>query len=54
MIPTAPTPATDASTRVLTWLEADRLNPYEAVDRWRRLEPAKLHEHEPEHHLEGC
>jgi hypothetical protein len=53
MIPTAPTPATNASsTRVLTWLEADKLNPYEAVDRWRRLEPAALHADEPEHHLE--
>jgi hypothetical protein len=53
MIPTAPTPATDASsTRVLTWLEADRLSPHDVIDRWHHHEPAALHADELEHHLE--
>lgn len=39
--------------RVLTWQQADLLSPYEALERWRRHEPAALHEHEPERHLGG-
>jgi hypothetical protein len=51
MLPTAPTPATDAaSTRVLTWLQADRLSPHDVIDRWCHHEPAALHADEPEHH----
>jgi hypothetical protein len=38
--------------RVLTWQEADRLSPYDAIERWRRHEPAALHEDDHEHHLE--
>jgi hypothetical protein len=38
--------------RVITWEEADRLSPYEAIERWRRHESALLHEGEHEHHLE--
>lgn len=41
-----------APARVLTWQEADRLSPYEAIERWRRHEPAVLHEDDHEHHLE--
>jgi hypothetical protein len=53
MLPTARTPATDASsTRVLTCMEADRLSPHDVIDRRRRHEPAALHLDEPEHHLE--
>jgi hypothetical protein len=53
MIPTAPTPTTDASSmRVLTWLEADRLRPRDVISRWLEHEPASLHADEPEHHLE--
>jgi hypothetical protein len=42
-----------AAGRVLTWQRADLLSPHEAIERWRSQAPAALHEHEPEHHLEG-
>jgi hypothetical protein len=42
----------NSSARVLTWQQADLLSPHEALERWRNHEPAALHEHEPEHHLE--
>jgi hypothetical protein len=37
---------------VLTRRQADLLAVYDAVGRWLHREPAFLHEHEPEHHLE--
>jgi hypothetical protein len=45
---------TDQATesRVLTWRQADLLSPYDAIERWRTLEPAVLHPEEPEYHLE--
>src|ERR1700730_1636418 len=38
--------------RVLTRRHADLLPVYDVVGRWLHREPAFLHEHEPEHHLE--
>jgi hypothetical protein len=50
---TSPSEATGNShARVLTWQQADRLSPSEAVQCWLNHEPAALHAHEPEHHLE--
>ena len=47
------TKATKNSTeRVLTRRQADLLPMYDVVGRWLHREPAFLHEHEPEHHLE--
>jgi hypothetical protein len=36
----------------VTRRQADRLSVYDVVGRWLHREPAFLHEHEPEHHLE--
>ena len=45
--------ATQSSTeRVLMRRQADLLPVYDVVGRWLHREPAFLHEHEPEHHLE--
>ena len=38
--------------QVLTRRQADLLPVYEVVGRWLHREPAFLHEHESEHHLE--
>jgi hypothetical protein len=38
--------------RVLIWRQADLLSSYDAIERWRNLEPAVLHPNEPEYHLE--
>jgi len=38
--------------RILTRRQADLLPVYDVVGRWLHREPAFLHEHESEHHLE--
>ena len=38
--------------RILTRRQADLLPVHDVVGRWLHREPAFLHEHEPEHHLE--
>ena len=40
------------SERLLTRRQAELLSPHAVIERWRHHEPAALHEHEPEHHLE--
>ncbi len=42
----------NSTERVLTRRQADLLPVYDVVGRWLHREPAFLHEHEPEHHLE--
>jgi len=42
----------NSTERILTRRQADLLPVYDAVGRWLHREPAFLHEHEPEHHLE--
>jgi hypothetical protein len=49
--PTA-TPSNTDEARVLTWQQADLMNPYDVVERWRTLPPATLYRDEPEYHLE--
>ena len=49
---TSSSPTQNSAERVLTRRQADLLPVYEVVGRWLHREPAFLHEHEPEHHLE--
>jgi hypothetical protein len=42
----------NSAERTLTRRQADLLPMYEVVGRWLHREPAFLHEHQPEHHLE--
>jgi len=44
--------ATNSAERVLTRRQADLLPVYDVVGRWLHREPAFLHEHEPEQHLD--
>ncbi len=49
---TSGTATQNSAERILTRRQADLLPVYEVVGRWLHREPAFLHEHEPEHHLE--
>jgi hypothetical protein len=49
---TSSRPTQDSTERVLTRRQADVLPVYDVVGRWLHREPALLHEHEREHHLE--
>ena len=49
---TSSTATQNSTERVLTRRQADLLPVYDVVGRWLHREPAFLHEHEPEHHLE--
>jgi hypothetical protein len=49
---TSSTATQNSPERVLTRRQADLLPVYDVVGRWLHREPAFLHEHEPEHHLE--
>ena len=49
---TGSTATQNSTERILTRWQADLLPAYDVVGRWLHREPAFLHEHEPEHHLE--
>ena len=49
---TSSTATQNSPERILTRRQADLLPVYDVVGRWLHREPAFLHEHEPEHHLE--
>ena len=49
---TSSTATENSPERVPTRRPADLLPVYDVVGRWLHREPAFLHEHEPEHHLE--
>ncbi len=49
---TSSTATQNLTERVLTRRQADLLPVYDVVGRWLYREPAFLHEHQPEHHLE--
>ena len=42
----------NSTERMLTRQQADLLPVYDVVGRWLRRQPAFLHKHEPDHHLE--
>jgi hypothetical protein len=49
---TSSTATQNSTARILTRRRADLLLVYDVVGRWLHREPAFLHEHKPEHHLE--